>query len=270
MTNVAKVVIIDDQNNYLLLTRANHPHFGNDADIPGGSIEAGEEADEAVIREVKEEIGISELPIPTLVYQGRRYSHGFGEWSLYVLRLPSRPELSISWEHSEYEWLSRQEFIQQASRAKDSYMHMVARELSRQQYGYSAGGIVYDSGQVLTIEWNSPFRHSIEFPKGTLEDNETSEQAAVREVKEETGYTTRIIAPLKTIEYDFIGRDARPYHKQVVYFLMERMNDEEPHPQREDYELFENRWFSLDEAERLLTFPETKEMIQELRTTSFI
>ena len=42
MTQAAKVVLVDQDDNYLMLYRNQHPTLGNDPDIPGGTVEDGE------------------------------------------------------------------------------------------------------------------------------------------------------------------------------------------------------------------------------------
>lgn len=100
----------------------------------------------------------------------------------------------------------------------------------------SAGGVIYHKGQVLTIEWLS--KDSIEFPKGTIEDRETKEEAAIREVLEETGYKTRILQFLDSVTFKFDLDDGKHYKKTVFYFLMQLLNEDTPNPNREDGENF--------------------------------
>lgn len=57
-------------------------------------------------------------------------------------------------------------------------------------------------------------------PKGTPEPGETLEQAAVREVREETGMEVTIRAPLGSIEYWFSEEDGVRCHKRVHFYLM--------------------------------------------------
>lgn len=51
------------------------------------------------------------------------------------------------------------------------------------------------------------------FPKGTIELDETPEQAAVREILEETGHHVKIKAPLGEVSYEFDEDDGKRYKK---------------------------------------------------------
>ena len=126
MTQAAKVVLVDQDDNYLMLYRNQHPTLGNDPDIPGGTVEDGELVIDGLVREVREEIGL-EIDAAQLeeLYSGRSYEGLHLHHSLFVLPIADRPELAISWEHASYEWLPRQEFLQLSAGANDSYMHMV-------------------------------------------------------------------------------------------------------------------------------------------------
>jgi len=126
---VAKIVLIDKDDNYLLLYRSNHPVFGNDPDLPGGTLEEGESTIETVIRETEEETGIVVKNVEEL-YAGLDYSvHGTHK-TLFVARVGERPEVRLSWEHESFAWLPREEFLLKAKGANDSYMHMVYEVLS--------------------------------------------------------------------------------------------------------------------------------------------
>ena len=71
----------------------------------------------------------------------------------------------------------------------------------------SAGGIVHSDGKFLVIK-AIPYDETI-LPKGTIEEGETPEQTAVREVLEETGYKTSITAKLGEISYEFDEDDGK-------------------------------------------------------------
>jgi 8-oxo-dGTP diphosphatase len=130
MNKVAKLVIIDNDDKYLLMYRNAHPIFGDDPDLPGGTLEDGELPIETMVREVFEEAGIVVDEAAVLsVYEGTDYSTHKTHYSLYVLKLDDRPEVVRSWEHSSYEWLDRKIFLEKAKHANDTYMHMVYNTL---------------------------------------------------------------------------------------------------------------------------------------------
>jgi len=123
---VAKVLIIDEQNKYLMLWRGDHPRLPNDPDLPGGTIEAGETPEVAAVREVQEEAGIAIAPYDMkLLYKGLDYSMHGVEYSLYVATITPRPTVALSWEHEGYKWLDADTFLAEAKDATDTYMHMV-------------------------------------------------------------------------------------------------------------------------------------------------
>lgn len=131
MKQVAKLVVIDSDDKYLLMYRNAHPVFGSDPDLPGGTLEDGERPVEAMVREVYEEAGVvvaeSELQI---IYEGTDYSEHMTHYSLYAAKFSSRPVIAMSWEHSTYEWLDREAFLEKAKTANDNYMRMVYDTLS--------------------------------------------------------------------------------------------------------------------------------------------
>lgn len=134
MSSVAKMVIVDDSGRYLLLTRAAHPHFGDDPDLPGGGVEDGENPREGVVREVYEETGIimDDSIELTLLHDGVEYSRHHTHYSLYMTRLQSRPDIALSWEHAAYEWLEPDAFLKKAIGANDTFMHMVHDVLQKE------------------------------------------------------------------------------------------------------------------------------------------
>ena len=75
----------------------------------------------------------------------------------------------------------------------------------------SAGGIVHSNGKFLTLYVTK--YGEVVFPKGTIELDETPEQAAIREISEETGYRVRIKAPLGRVSYEFNEDDGKQYKK---------------------------------------------------------
>ena len=126
MKQVAKLLIINNHGQYLLMQRNNHPTFGNDPDLAGGTLEEGELPLQTMIREVFEEIGVSidENEVNN-IFEGTEYSEHGTHYSLFVVKLNNTPNISLSWEHLSYEWIARDEFLEKVKNAKDTYMHMV-------------------------------------------------------------------------------------------------------------------------------------------------
>ena len=90
------------------------------------------------------------------------------------------------------------------------------------QKEHSAGGIVFreEDGQVTVLVTQSSAHDGWIFPKGHLEHGETSSDAALREVKEETGIDARIVERVGTIRYVFRVR-GRQIAKTALFYLME-------------------------------------------------
>jgi 8-oxo-dGTP pyrophosphatase MutT (NUDIX family) len=117
----------------------------------------------------------------------------------------------------------------------------------------SAGGIVVrlDRGEPRYLLIRDSYRNW-GFPKGHLEDGEAAEEAAIREVTEETGLKELAIRGLiDTIEWDFRFR-GRLVHKVCHFFLMEAARFRTS-PQRKEG-ITACRWSSFDEAQRLISY----------------
>lgn len=129
MKKVAKLLIKNNEY-YLMMYRSDHPTFGKDADLPGGTGEDGESALITVLREVEEEVGLNLGDSEIIeVYSGDEYSKNGTHYSLFFVELSDRPRVKMSWEHSSYEWISKQKFISRSKAAKDTYMHMAGEVL---------------------------------------------------------------------------------------------------------------------------------------------
>ena len=109
---------------------------------------------------------------------------------------------------------------------------------------HSAGGVVVRDGELLLISTAGGKRWQL--PKGRVEAGETSEQAAVREVREETGVTGRIVAPLPGVDYWFAEGRSKRIRKHVDYYLLAYVSGSE-----DDYdprEVAGASWFPGAEA----------------------
>ncbi len=124
----------------------------------------------------------------------------------------------------------------------------------------SAGGVVYrrceDRIDVVLVGRVSPLRWSL--PKGTPARQESLEQAALREVQEETGIQPRLVRPLLDIDYWFTLEGVR-HAKTVHFFLMEAIGGDTAHHDHE-YDLAE--WFALAEAKRIISFHNERKVLE--------
>jgi 8-oxo-dGTP diphosphatase len=117
----------------------------------------------------------------------------------------------------------------------------------------AAGGIVRRDGRVLLV--HRPKYDDWAFPKGKLERDESWEEAAVREVEEETSLRCRLGPFAGATHYPM-----REGMKEVRYFLMEP--DGEP---RAQHEVDEVRWVTAEEAQELLSYDYDRELLSTLR-----
>jgi len=104
------------------------------------------------------------------------------------------------------------------------------------------------------------------FPKGHIDAGESKEGAARRELYEETGIMTCKIDPERTfVERYSFNRDGVRFDKEVTYFLGS-VETKDPVAPMEVFkgEIIEARWVSYYEAKELLTFPQAKELLEEV------
>lgn len=94
-------------------------------------------------------------------------------------------------------------------------------------------------------------------PKGHLEAGESAQEAAVREVAEETGISGEILAELGTIDFWFVA-DGRRIHKTVHHFLMRAVGGE---LSDEDVEVTEVAWVPLPDLAGRLAYPDERDLV---------
>ena len=126
----------------------------------------------------------------------------------------------------------------------------------------SAGGLVVDRTSpdlpaALIGRTDRRGRLLWSLPKGHLEAGETAEDAAVREVEEETGIRGRVLAPLGTIDFWFVVAGRR-IHKTVHHYLLEAsggaLSDE-------DVEVTEVAWVPLAELPARLAYDGERRLV---------
>jgi 8-oxo-dGTP pyrophosphatase MutT (NUDIX family) len=125
----------------------------------------------------------------------------------------------------------------------------------------SAGGVVAKrvDGRIQVALVGDSQRDAWYLPKGGLAQGETIEQAALREVNEETGLEVEMVGPIRVIEYWFFARGSR-VHKKVHYFLMEPTGGDFS---RRDQENDRAGWFDLEDALAAMSYENEVEVVRE-------
>jgi 8-oxo-dGTP pyrophosphatase MutT (NUDIX family) len=128
----------------------------------------------------------------------------------------------------------------------------------------SAGGLVVHDDRILLISTQEGRRWQL--PKGHIEEGETPEEAAVREVCEETGVTSRVVAPLSDIEYWFVEKGRRRVHKRVDYYLLAYVSGDAAN--FDAREVSGTGWFTWDEGLARLSFENERRVVRKARELS--
>jgi 8-oxo-dGTP diphosphatase len=124
----------------------------------------------------------------------------------------------------------------------------------------AGGGIVSrraEDGELEVVVVHRTAYDDWTFPKGKARSGESDEEAALREVEEETGLRCRLVRDLGTTEY----RDARDRPKSVRYWEMTVVEGSlEP-----AHEIDAARWCDVREARPLLTYERDRELLDRFR-----
>src|SRR3954454_2724582 len=118
---------------------------------------------------------------------------------------------------------------------------------------FSAGGVVVRDGDCIVIVPTRRARGNtrvLALPKGHPEGKESGADAALREIREETGVEARLVKKLGDVRY-WYQREGRRIAKVVSFFLFEHVSGD---PAGDPVEVEEARWMSLEEAARALTY----------------
>jgi ADP-ribose pyrophosphatase YjhB (NUDIX family) len=130
----------------------------------------------------------------------------------------------------------------------------------------SAGGLVVDpSGPVprvaLISHRDRRGRIVWSLPKGHVEAGETFAEAAVREVREETGILAEVVAVLDTIDFWFTADDKR-VHKTVHHFILQAVGGE---ISGDNNEVLTAEWVEMDRAAAKLAYADERRLLHKAR-----
>ena len=129
----------------------------------------------------------------------------------------------------------------------------------------SAGGVVFrrtgDGDVEIVLAARRTRRGDLAWglPKGLIEPEEQPDEAALREVREETGLVAEIDDDLGSISY-FYQWDEVGVRKTVRFFLMHATGGDTA---EHDHEMEDVRWFAVQQAPRRTTYRSEREMVEK-------
>jgi 8-oxo-dGTP pyrophosphatase MutT (NUDIX family) len=121
------------------------------------------------------------------------------------------------------------------------------------------GDLAAGTAEVVTIVPRG--KTLLALPKGGADADETGDQTAVREVREEAGVHSKVRGELGEVTY-WYRRSGRSVRKTVRFYLCDYVSGS---TDDHDHEVEEARWIPLEEAETALAYPGEREMIAKAR-----
>ncbi len=129
----------------------------------------------------------------------------------------------------------------------------------------SAGGVAFRKrkGRVEVAIISVGQKGRWQLPKGLVDEGESPEETAIREVREEAGIQTEKVQPLDQIEYWYYstehGQRVR-FHKFVSFYLLRYLSGD---VRKHDHEVNEARWVEIDKAHAMLAFEGEKKIVEQ-------
>lgn len=135
------------------------------------------------------------------------------------------------------------------------------------QKEFSAGGVLLNTNNELYLIKNKDGEYIL--PKGKLNANESAKDAAVREIKEETGYTEFKFFfeyPFYMSHYKYKNTHNNiEYDKYVTFYIFKLTSDLSKKTQEMEDEKLTGEWVSIDKALSLATHEDTKVILKNLQ-----
>lgn len=98
-------------------------------------------------------------------------------------------------------------------------------------------------------------------PKGLIEEGESLEETALREVEEETGLKGKLLGKIDAIRYGYVSKEEQAkFFKVVTFFLLRRTGG---NTRDHDFEVDEAAWFSIPQALAKLSYPSERKIMRK-------
>jgi 8-oxo-dGTP pyrophosphatase MutT (NUDIX family) len=131
----------------------------------------------------------------------------------------------------------------------------------------SAGGVAFrkQDGRIDVALISVGEETRWQLPKGLVDKGESTEHAAIREVREEAGIDTEIVGRIDKVEYWYFWKENGQrirYHKFVYFYLLRyKAGDVRDH----DHEVNDARWVDIDDAIKMLAFDNEKKIVEKAK-----
>lgn len=132
---------------------------------------------------------------------------------------------------------------------------------SNDEVMFSAGAVVFDQTRehVLALVDSRSGKEELYFPKGRVEPNETNQQAAIREVREETGAMCTLLAGQEPMGVE-VRFSAAINKTKIIYWYVAELVEMGPQDLQGN-EQFTVRWIHAKDAGQELSFDEDKKLL---------
>ncbi len=124
----------------------------------------------------------------------------------------------------------------------------------------AAGGILERDGEILLVQ--RPRYQDWSLPKGKLDRGETPLKAALREVREETGYQAKALNFAGAFGYEVKGAP-----KVVLYWMMKPLKQG---PILDPEEVSEMRWVAVRKALRMMTYELERDLVKRVFSATLV
>lgn len=131
----------------------------------------------------------------------------------------------------------------------------------------SAGGVAFrkQDGRIDVALISVGEDNRWQLPKGLVDKGESTEHAAIREVREEAGIDTEIVTRIDKVEYWYFWKENGQrirYHKFAYFYLLRyKSGDVRDH----DLEVNDARWVDIDDAIEMLAFDNEKKIMEKAK-----